>query len=128
MSLEVVKMLGFSLTLSSLLYLIVGLVLLIIVNAIVLREESVFLKVKDHSFLPAFDYSIILLAFLLIQQLLPTMILKYVWLAISLASLYYIMMKIYRISWKEALNLYGLWLVFWIILAFILSAAGGQRF
>ncbi len=121
-------MLGFPLTLSNLLLLMVGLILLTIVNAIVLREESAFLKIKDHSFLPAFDYSIVLLAFLLVQQLLPTRILKYVWLVISLASLYYIMMKIYRIKWKEALNLYGLWLVFLIILVFILNAAGGGDF
>ncbi|GEM_PF-3539892 len=108
-------------TLVDLLYLSVALLLLMVVNILFMREESVFLKLKEHSYLPAFDFSIILIVDLFILQILPLKVLKLVWLALSVLGLYYATMKLYKLNWKEAASFYGIWLTFFVLLAFFLT-------
>ncbi len=111
----------YALLMANLLYLTVGLILLIIVNSLFLKEEAQFLKIKEQSFLPSFDFSIIFVVILFILQILPNALLKEVWLVISIGLMYYLVMKMYHLKWKEALQFYSIWLTFIILLALFLT-------
>ncbi len=111
----------YALLMSNLLYLIVGITLLIIVNSLFLKEEGQFLKIKDQSFLPSFDFSIIFVVVLFILQILPDALLKELWLVISIGLMYYLTMKMYHMKWKEALQFYSIWLTFIILFALFLT-------
>ena len=117
-------MLNLTEMLNNLVYIIIALVILLIINMAVVRELSVFFKLKDMSFLPAFDISATFIVFLFIWSILPN-VTKVIWAIITFATVYYSFIKFYKLDWKEALKLYSVWLVFILLLGWGISALAG---
>ncbi len=113
-----------TLWLDDLIFLLVGVLLLVLINSAFIREISVWLKLKDTSFLTSIDYSLIFIVMLLVWSLIPSPA-KILWALFTLGIMFYAMMKYYKLSWKEALKPYSIWLVFIILIGLFISKLAG---
>ena len=120
-------MLGITNLLNNIIYLIIALSVFLLINGWLIRELSVLFRFKETTFLPAFDMSSLFIVFLFIWSLIPNSlrIVKITWAIITFASVYYMFIRFYKIDWKEALGVYGVWLIFILLLGLGISKLAG---